>query len=111
MSVPLGARHTSAWDAYAGHVRRYEPAELRDKLARAGFALERFEVRPPGMSKLAASVLAPLCRAFPRASVRVTESIFLPAACRQVLAWRDDPREWEARAAGAGECTLLCRRG
>ena len=108
-SVPMGMTHWTAWDDYAGHVRRYEPDELRAKLAAAGFAIERFEVRPTTMSKGAAALFAPLCRAFPRLSMRITEAVFLPAACRQVLAWRD-ASQWSACTAGAGECTLVCRR-
>src|SRR5262249_42012977 len=94
---------------YAGHVRRYEPDELRGKLARAGFELERFEARPPGMSKAAASIFAPLARALPRLSIEVTERVFLPAACRQRLEWRD-ARDGDFHARAAGECTVLCRR-
>jgi SAM-dependent methyltransferase len=109
-SVPLGKRHMSAWDEYAGHVRRYEPAELREKLEDACFTIERFEVRPPGMSKAAAAIFAPFCRAFPGLSVAITERVFLPAACRQVLAWRD-AAEWSSHTTpDVGECTVLCRR-
>jgi SAM-dependent methyltransferase len=108
-SVPMGTRYTNDWDAYAGHVRRYEPDELRDKLDAAGFAVERFEVRAPSMGKVAAAMFAPFCRAFPELSMRITERVFLPAACRQVLEWRE-ASEWEARTPGAGECSVLCRR-
>jgi SAM-dependent methyltransferase len=107
-SVPMGMSHWTAWDDYAGHVRRYEPDELRAKLAAAGFAIERFEVRPSTMGRAAAALFAPFCRAFPRLSMRITERVFLPAACREVLDWRD-ASEWGARTPGAGECSVLCR--
>ena len=41
ITVPAHMALWTPWDAVAGHVRRYERAELLDKLARAGFAPER----------------------------------------------------------------------
>ena len=40
-SMPLHPAQWSGFDAFVGHRRRYEPAELMDKLARHGFAVER----------------------------------------------------------------------
>jgi len=37
-TVPHDPRQWSAWDDWAGHVRRYRKAELEEKLAAAGFA-------------------------------------------------------------------------
>jgi SAM-dependent methyltransferase len=36
-TVPHDPRQWSAWDQWAGHVRRYKKGELEEKLARAGF--------------------------------------------------------------------------
>jgi SAM-dependent methyltransferase len=108
-SVPLAMRYWTQWDEFAGHVRRYEPSELREKLADAGFTIERFEVRPSGMSRFGAAVFAPIFRWFPRFSVWVTENVFLPAACRQKLEWMNAD-QWEERSGVAGECSLVCRR-
>jgi SAM-dependent methyltransferase len=41
LSVPLHAGAWTAFDEFVGHRRRYEPADLRAKLARHGFAVER----------------------------------------------------------------------
>jgi SAM-dependent methyltransferase len=40
LSVPLHAAQWSAFDELVGHRQRYEPAELRQKLFDAGFAVE-----------------------------------------------------------------------
>src|SRR5207247_2323794 len=40
-SVPLHPAKWSGFDAFVGHRHRYEPTELRAKLARHGFAVER----------------------------------------------------------------------
>src|SRR5713226_7634679 len=48
-SAPLHPALWTAFDDFVGHRRRYEPAELMDKLARHGFAVERsavFGMRP-----------------------------------------------------------------
>lgn len=42
MSVPAQMRQWGPSDVWAGHVRRYERDELREKLQEAGFAVERF---------------------------------------------------------------------
>jgi SAM-dependent methyltransferase len=109
LSVPLGRRHWTAFDEYAGHVRRYEPDELQQKLTRGGFVLERFEVRPMAASKIVANLATPFCRWFPRLSVWATERVFLPIACRWKLDWRE-AGEWNRLAARAADGSLLCRR-
>lgn len=42
LSVPAHRRQWGATDVWAGHVRRYERAELQEKLARSGFAVREF---------------------------------------------------------------------
>jgi hypothetical protein len=109
LSVPLGPRYWTAFDEYAGHVRRYEPSELQQKLTRAGFVIERFEVRAMAASKIVANLATPFCRWFPRLSVWITERIFLPIACRWKLEWREDA-DWMRLAASAADGSLICRR-
>ena len=41
LTVPACQRFWSSVDDHAGHKRRYEPAELREKLEEAGFTVER----------------------------------------------------------------------
>jgi SAM-dependent methyltransferase len=43
LSVPARMKLWTAGDEWAGHFRRYERDELKQRLADAGFALERFE--------------------------------------------------------------------
>lgn len=109
VSVPLGMRFWNAFDGFAGHERRYEPAELRGKLERAGFAPELFEARHDVGGRLAAWLVVLACRRWPRLALWVTEQVALPAALRRPLRWHpmDD---WQARTRDATGCTLLCRR-
>jgi len=58
VSVPLRMDFYNAFDRWAGHVRRYEPEELLEKLAQAGFVIDCFEVRPETGGRAAAVVLA-----------------------------------------------------
>ncbi len=44
LSVPLHPAHWTAFDAFVGHRRRYEPQQLRAKLAMHGFSVERSAV-------------------------------------------------------------------
>ncbi len=43
-SVPLHASHWTSFDAYVGHARRYNPADLSAMLADAGFVIEQSAV-------------------------------------------------------------------
>lgn len=43
-AVPLHAAHWTTFDAYVGHARRYEPAELQALLAEYGFVIEQSAV-------------------------------------------------------------------
>ncbi|MET0226651.1 MAG: methyltransferase domain-containing protein [Dokdonella sp.] len=54
LSVPLHASAWTAFDDFVGHRRRYEPADLRAKLARHGFVVERSGVHgmQPASSRL-----------------------------------------------------------
>jgi SAM-dependent methyltransferase len=109
VSVPVKMKHWNAFDRFAGHVRRYEPDELREKLGRAGFSLERFEMRSEVGGRLLAVVFAAFCRYFPRLSMWITERVMLPAMRKTRLEWRDDS-QWEASMREATQCTVVCQR-
>jgi SAM-dependent methyltransferase len=109
VAVPLKMERYNAFDRFAGHVRRYEPDELRDKLARGGFALERFEVRREPEGQLIPWILASFCRWFPRFAMWVTEQLLLPAASKTPLKWHEADA-WRAEMPSATLCTLVCRR-
>lgn len=42
LSVPLGMKYWSSWDELVGHIRRYEPGELKEILQMIGFKIEKF---------------------------------------------------------------------
>jgi SAM-dependent methyltransferase len=109
IAVPLGMRYWNAFDAFAGHERRYEPEELAAKVERAGLELERFEVRAASSGQLAARLIAFFCRAFPRQAMWLTERVMLAAMRRRRLIWHS-ATEWRERSTRAGECTIVCVR-
>jgi SAM-dependent methyltransferase len=110
VSVPLQPSRYNAWDRFSGHVRRYQPQELREKLAGAGFILDRFEVRRIRAGRLAAAITVLLCKLMPRTVMWITERLVLPNAAKQWrLAWRP-AQEWDHATRQATDCTLICRR-
>jgi SAM-dependent methyltransferase len=109
VSVPLKMEHWNAFDKFAGHVRRFEPEELRGKLTAARFDVERFEVRTDIGGRFAAHVFAFFCRAFPRFAMWVTERMMLPAMEKTKLAWHD-PAAWDAEMRDATQCTVICKK-
>ena len=110
LTVPLGMKHYCSFDRYMGHVRRFEPDELRSKVERAGFALERFEVHKQSPLEPAASVYVWVMRYAPRLMVWSLRNIFLPILSRTRLDWYDDPTQWDARMLGATDCGAVFRR-
>jgi SAM-dependent methyltransferase len=110
LTVPLGMKHYCSFDRYMGHVRRFEPDELRSKIERAGYVLERFEIHKQSPLEPAASVYVWIMRYAPRLSVWAALNIFLPILARTRLRWYDDPSEWEARMKGATDCGAVFRR-
>ncbi len=40
LSVPMNPGHWSSWDVFAGHVQRFEPAQLQALLEKEGFSVE-----------------------------------------------------------------------
>ncbi len=110
LTVPLGMKHYCSFDRYMGHVRRFEPDELRSKIERAGYALERFEIHKQSPLEPAASVYVWIMRYAPRLSVWAALNIFLPILARTRLRWYDDPSQWDARMKGATDCGAVFRR-
>jgi SAM-dependent methyltransferase len=109
MSVPIGMRFYTPFDRYVGHVRRYEPDELRAKLEQAGFAIDRFEARDDTAGTVGGILVVWMMRWFPRLSMWVTERLLLPLMDRTKLDFRD-ASEWETRMKTAAQCTVVCTR-
>jgi SAM-dependent methyltransferase len=110
LALPLQMRLFNTWDQYAGHKRRYEPDELRDKLSRAGFELVEFETRPNQQGRLGAVIITLMCRFFPRFVMWYSDTVMVPLAQKWLKLTYYPASEWNARSAEAGECTVVCRR-
>jgi SAM-dependent methyltransferase len=109
LTVPLGMKHYCSFDRFVGHVRRYEPDELRSKVERAGYKLERFEIHSQSPREPAASVHVFVMRHFPRLTVWAMQVIFLPLLERMRLVWHDAD-QWETRTRRATDCGAIFRR-
>jgi SAM-dependent methyltransferase len=110
LSVPLGMRWWTELDRFVGHVRRYEPEELRRKVEGAGFAIERVAALPYIGGVGLAGVYANLLRTFPRLMMWLTERVFAPAVEKKIrLEWTGTDA-WDERMKDAVDCTLVCRR-
>ncbi len=110
LALPLQMRLFNSWDKYAGHMRRYEPDELRDKITRAGFELVEFEVRPDPLGRFWSRVVTLFCQFLPGFAMWFTEAVLFPAGLKHVTLIYHPASEWDRRAADAGECTVVCRR-
>jgi SAM-dependent methyltransferase len=110
LTVPMGMKHYNSYDRFMGHVRRYEPDELRSKIERAGYALERFEIHVQSPLEPAASVYVWIMKYFPRLSLWAGLNIFLPLLSMKRLRWFDDPSQWDARMKRALDCGAVFRR-
>lgn len=109
ISVPL---HPSAWtafDAFVGHCRRYEPAQIEAHLARHGFRIERSAVygMQPKSSRLLELGQWYLTHKRERAMWWYNR-VFMPIAVRmqKPLQWRDGLGD----TTGVDEVLLICRR-
>ncbi len=109
LTVPMGMKHYCSFDRYVGHVRRYEPDELRTKIERAGFELESFEVHEQSVHEPAASIYVWFLRNAPRLVAWALRRIFLPLLGRKRIVWHG-PSEWSALTAGASDCGAIFRR-
>ena len=110
LALPLNMSLFNSWDKYAGHMRRYEPDELIDKLSKAGFELVEFEVRPDPLGRFWAGVITLMCRLFPGFAMWYNDKVIVPATLKMLKLVYYPASEWKAMAAKAGECTVVCRR-
>jgi hypothetical protein len=97
-------------DRFMGHVRRFEPDELRSKVERAGYALERFEVHQQSPLGPGAGMYVWFMRHAPRFSVWMLRYVFVPLLQWTKLHWCDDPSQWDARMKNATDCGAVFRR-
>lgn len=109
LSVPLHAAAWSAFDAFVGHCRRYEPAEIQTRLARHGFHIERSAIygMQPKSSRLLELGQWYLTHQRERAMWWYNR-VFMPIAVRmqKPLRWRDGLGD----TTGVDEVLLVCRR-
>jgi SAM-dependent methyltransferase len=109
LTVPMGMKHYNAYDRYMGHVRRFEPEELRSKVERAGYVVERFEVHSQSVLGPIAGFYVWVMRTFPRLSAWALRFIFLPLLEKTRIDWHE-PAQWEARTRGATDIGVIFRR-
>lgn len=109
LTVPMGMKHYCSFDRYMGHVRRFEPDELRGKIERAGYVLERFEVHEQSVHEPMASVYVAVMRYFPRFTAWALRYVFIPLLTKTKIVWRD-AAEWETLTRGATDCGAIFRR-
>jgi SAM-dependent methyltransferase len=109
LTVPMGMKHYCSFDRYMGHVRRFEPEELRGKIERAGYVLEKFEIHEQSVHEPAASMYVWVMQHFPRFTAWMLRYVFLPALGKKKIVWRE-PGEWEALTRGATDCGAIFRR-
>jgi SAM-dependent methyltransferase len=109
LTVPLGMKYFCSFDRFVGHVRRFEPDELRSKVERAGYELVRFEVHSQSPREPIASLHVFVMRYFPRLTIWAMTHIFLPLLDRMRLQWRE-AAEWEEGTRGATDCGAIFRR-
>jgi SAM-dependent methyltransferase len=109
LTVPMGMKHYCSFDRYMGHVRRFEPEELRGKIERAGYVLESFEVHEQSVHEPVASMYVWVMQHLPRFTAWMLRYVFLPALAKKKIVWRD-PTQWEALTRGATDCGAIFRR-
>src|SRR5258708_9241736 len=109
LTVPMGMKHYCSFDRYMGHVRRFEPGELRGKVERAGYVLERFEVHEQSVHEPIASVYVWVMQHFPRFTAWMPRHVFLTQLGKKKILWRD-AAEWEVLTRGATDCGAIFRR-
>jgi SAM-dependent methyltransferase len=109
LTVPMGMKHYCSFDRYMGHVRRFEPDELRGKVERAGYVLERFEVHEQSVHEPVATFYVWIMRYFPRFTAWMLRYVFIPALAKKKIVWHD-ASEWDALIKGATDCGAIFRR-
>jgi len=109
LTVPMQMKYFCSYDRYMGHVRRYDATELRSKIERAGYVLEKFEVHKQSNTEPAASVFVFVMKHFPRFTAWALRYIFLPQLERMHLDWYG-ASEYSARAPNAMDIGVIFRR-
>jgi SAM-dependent methyltransferase len=109
LSVPLGMKYFCSYDSYIGHARRYEPEELRSKIERAGYVLERFEVRMSSPREPMASLFVWVMQRFPRFSIWMLRYVMLPLGKYMRIQWQEASR-WDEATRDAANCSAIFRR-
>jgi SAM-dependent methyltransferase len=109
LTVPLGMKHYCSFDRFVGHVRRFEPAELRSKVESAGYELVRFEIHAQSPLEPFASVHVFVMSHFPRLTLWAMTFIFLPLLERMRLDWHD-AADWDRLTRRAIDCGAIFRR-
>ncbi|HEX3772781.1 MAG TPA: methyltransferase domain-containing protein [Polyangiaceae bacterium] len=109
LTVPMGMKHYCSFDRYMGHVRRFEPDELRSKIERAGYVLERFEVHKQSVHEPAASFYVWVMKNIPWLMVWSMRWIFIPILRMTRIHWYD-ASEYDARMKGATDGGAVFRR-
>ncbi len=112
ISVPLHMAWWSAMDDACAHVRRYEPADLIEKLGSAGLAPERYRAREGRRHPVLAGIGATMLRRFPVLSNWLLQNVVftLQAAAHRWPArvrWTDPG---EPVSPDAGNLTVLVRK-
>jgi SAM-dependent methyltransferase len=110
LTVPLGMKHYCSFDRYMGHVRRFEPDELRSKIENAGYVLERFEVHKQSNHEPAASFYVWVMKNMPWLFVWGMRWIFIPLLRLTKIHWHDDPTQYEAEMKDATDGGAIFRR-
>jgi SAM-dependent methyltransferase len=109
LSVPIGMRYFNVYDRFAGHVRRYEPDELRGKVERAGYVLERFVVHAGSPLGLFAYLVVWMLRYTPFLAAAIQEYGMLTFGRFIRVEWRESA-EWESSTPHFPNCCAIFRR-
>jgi SAM-dependent methyltransferase len=112
LSVPLWRSNWILWDQFCGHVRRYDPGELREKLEEAGFTIESFAVRGVmrgSFQRVTSPMAVWVMRHLPRLTFWVFERFLLPFDALIPLFWKPGSH-WDERRMRGVDCTVVCRR-
>ena len=109
LTVPMQMKYFCSYDRYMGHVRRYDATELRSKIERAGYVLEKFEVHKQSNTEPMASFFVFVMKNFPRFTAWSLRYIFIPQLKRMRLDWHDAAM-WDAVAPNAMDMGVVFRR-
>lgn len=109
-AVPLHAAHWTTFDAYVGHARRYEPADLKALLGEFGFVIEQSAVfgMQPNSPRLLDYGVRMLTK-HRRRAMRWYNRVFMPLGMWFQKKLKFTPGLMNTD--GVHEVALVCRRG